>query len=137
MPRANPEATFTAAVHRHLPSTVHAEGMANPFRRGTPDKYYDGPSGDLWVEYKYWDTLPAVVDLLHDRSHHTLTTLQADWLRRRYLNGGNAIVILGCHEGGVIFEHCAWEVPQRKENLRILTRKDIAAWIAHTVCRPI
>lgn len=133
-----PEATFVGSIHRHLDlEQVHAEGMANDYRGGTPDKYYDGTRGDIWVEYKFLQTIPPIIDLRSKTQKVVLSALQAQWINRRAKNGGNAYVIVGCKEGGVILTHGQWNEPIARKDFidRLLTRKELAHWITKKVIK--
>lgn len=115
-----PEARFRDSVERYLSKAIYVEGMANPYRGGTPDRYYEGPSGVLWVEYKWED--------------NTLSELQERWLKRAQLNNVNVAIITGVKfpiKGGYILR-----IFQYRQSLRtnvIYTRKEIAQWIERQV----
>lgn len=128
---AKPETTYKAGIHPFLPTDVHREGMANPYRGGTPDNYYDGPKSDLWIEYKYVTKFPRVLDLLKPTTKPHLTPLQQLWLDRRYDNGGNAAVIIGSREGGLILINKGWNTLICREEAfqELKTKKEVAAWI--------
>lgn len=92
----NPEGRFYAAVERPLKALgIHCEGMANPYRGGTPDRYYEGPKGGLWVEYKWYNSLPAKEVSLVAGKTPKLTDLQQRWLNRAHSNGVKVLVIVG------------------------------------------
>lgn len=130
-----PEAQYVASVHKHLPANVYHEGMANDYRGGTPDQYYEGPGGALWVEYKFAPKLPTVVDLTRQTTSPKLSPLQMKWLERAYKNNVNVAVILGTPDGGYIFRYRDWLAPIGRDFLSplLLPRKDIAKWIASRV----
>lgn len=127
-----PENTFRQSVHRHLPSEVYQEKMANPYQGGAPDDYYEGSSDILWVEWKYYQKLPLSVDLLNTKASVKLSKLQHCWLTRAHTNGRNVAVIAGSSQGGVIFRIPDLETPLTREEFleRAMTRQEIAAWIA-------
>lgn len=120
-----PENTFIASVHKHLQCT-YFEKMNNPYRSGTPDVWYSGDKSDLWAEYKFIQSIPVKVDVRLD-----LSELQKLWLRRRYEEGRNVVVICGCKHGGVIFTDLEWEQPMFSVAFRsrLADRKQIAQWI--------
>lgn len=137
---AKPETTFYTSVHKHLPppSQLHREKMANPYRGGAADHYYDGPRADMWVEWKFI-VLPkrddTVIDLVTPRGkkqESPLSGLQQEWLAGRHRNGRNVWVVVGCKEGGVIMR-CPdeWCVPWRTDVFRanLIDRRGIAAAI--------
>ena len=105
-----PENTFIAAVHRHLPESVYRMKNHNEFNGGIADVWYDGPHSDLWVEYKFI-VLPkkatTTIDLCAGKNP-MLSPLQQKWLAERYKNGRNVWVVVGCKEGGVIFDDPLW-----------------------------
>lgn len=127
---AKPETLFIQKIHKTLDKKIYREKMNNPYRGGTPDVYYELPSGKiLWVEYKFIDKLP--------RAHVLrLSELQKRWLRRAYRNSVPVAVILGWKEGrtsnGVIFtEPDDWVVTHKKDSIidRQMSVAEIAEWI--------
>jgi hypothetical protein len=138
---AKPETTFTASVHKHLPplSQLHREKMANPYRGGTADYWYDGKR-DLWVEWKFL-VVPkrdsTVIDLVTGsaKTQAAISPLQQKWLRDRYNNGRRVWVIVGSKDGGVIFKDRTWEVPVTAAVFRslLVSRRDLARLITEEV----
>lgn len=125
---AKPETSFIRRVNKKLPPEVHREKMANPFRGGTPDVYYEGTSGVLWAEYKFWTSVPRVIDVTE-----IVSPLQALWLNRAYDNGVNIAVIVGYQKGGRVF---TWDEPELsggefKKDLTPIV--DLAEWIRKQV----
>lgn len=136
-----------ASVNKHLPprSELHREKMANPYRGGTFDHWYDGKR-DLWIEWKFID-LPkrpgTMIDLVTPRGkkqESPLSALQQQWGRDRHSNGRQVWVVVGCKEGGVIFTapcgERGWETPLTAEAFgkRLISRKQIAESIVrHTL----
>jgi hypothetical protein len=119
-----PESVFIESIHKHFPSKTspHREKMNNPYRGGTADMWYSGHRGDLWIEYKFLAEIPRVV--LPD-----LTPLQRQWLDRRYDEGRKVWVIVGCHEGGVVYKsRHYWNCPMSAEKFReqLVDRKQLA-----------
>ncbi len=131
---AKPETSFTAGIHKHLPlpSALHREKMANPYRGGTADYWYSGRR-DLWIEWKFL-VVPkrdsTMIDLV--TKGDIISPLQRQWLNDRYSEGRNVWVIVGCKAGGVLFQHQAWEIPLSAETFRALVepRKSLADAIA-------
>lgn len=125
---AKPETTFTAAVHRHLPKTLHRVKNHNSFTGGIPDCWYSGHKSDLWVEYKFVPKLP-------EQFTPALTALQSQWLKARHAEGRNVAVIVGAPEGGVILRNLEWgNSMSRTDFLRKLkSRAELAAWICQEV----
>jgi hypothetical protein len=129
---AGKEASYIRAVNKHLPPEVYTEGTANPYRGGTPDRYFEGSRGHLWAEYKFITRIPKLVDPLK-----LLSPLQAMWLERAYKNNQPVAVIVGCPEGGVILPGVSWREPLEREAFRLLMqpKPQIAEWITRAVMR--
>lgn len=120
----NPEATFRAAVERHLPEAVYRQSMGSMYANGTPDRYYEGPAGVLWAEYKYVAKLPGVLDM-----SKKLSALQAYWLDRAERNGVSVCVIIGWGpKHGALLTHGRWHETYTKEELEFdpMSRKELA-----------
>lgn len=132
-----PEAQAVSNVHKKLNKLIYYEGMANPYSGGTPDVYYDGPGGDLWVEYKFLPKTPPVVLLTNPKASVKLSALQNRWLNRAHDNGRNvAVVVLtpgkkGCY----LYQNRQWELPIKREIFEacLRSRQEIADWIAEQV----
>lgn len=145
-----PENQFIDRVHNRLPikkrkaSTrarekfpvrlhVHAEKMNNPMRSGTPDCWYSGKGGDLWIEYKWVSPMPVSKIV---KASDMLSALQLDWLTERYAEGRNVAVVIGCPEGGLILHNpSAWKAPFIAEDFceNISDVSFIAEWIMRKV----
>ena len=67
---SKPETTFITSIHKKLPEPPpYHEKNNNPFNSGTPDVFYSGNEGDLWVEYKFMKELPKRPTTLVDRTY--------------------------------------------------------------------
>jgi len=138
-----PEATFKASVHRHLPTGrtgVYVEGMANDYRGGTPDNYYEGDSGYLWVEWKFLQDIPPVIDLMDAKKQVKLSPLQQKWLGRAESNKINVAVIVGSKLGGMVLtcdevHHWSDKITREEFEHNLLSRKELATWIQENVGR--
>jgi hypothetical protein len=121
-----PETTFTTSVHKHLPQSLYRMKTHNPYMGGIPDVWYSGNS-DLWVEYKF-EVLPKRETTLIPV---TISELQAEWLNKRYSEGRNVAVIVGCKEGGVVLTDRAWNSSLNKQDFlgKLMSRQQIAKWI--------
>lgn len=120
-----PETIFIQSVHRLLPKMVYRMKNHNEYNGGIADCWYDGPVGDLWVEYKFV-VLPKRGDTL---VRIELSELQLQWLRDRKFNGRNVAVVVGCKEGGVWLDHPrCWEqdYPAATFRAMIESRQEIA-----------
>ena len=94
------ETTFYKSLHKKLSKDVYYEKMSNPFRSGTPDFYFEGPTGKvLWVEYKWiekeWDTDRPTSMICGHRGW----VQQRRWLERSHKRGIDAYTILGIGKG--------------------------------------
>lgn len=126
-----PETTFRLGIERHLPRLLHREKMNNPYRGGTADSWYSGRRADLWVEYKWMPYVPKTTALKPD-----LTALQRQWLNRRYEEGRNVSVVLGCPDGAVIYTGGTWDIAiDTALCLALLAgRRTVASWIEGVTC---
>ena len=109
-----PENTFIASVHRHLPRELYRIKNNNVFNSGQPDCWYSGQRFDLWVEYKFV-VLPKREDTTIGI---TLSELQKDWLTSRHSEGRQVGVIVGCKEGGVWFPGVSWQTELNSAQFR-------------------
>lgn len=126
-----PENTFIAAVHKKLgPEKPYFEKMYNPLRSGTPDVYYSGDIGEMWIEYKYIPRIPRSEEIRPD-----LTPRQSRWLNNRHTEGRNVAVVLGTPDGAVIYRNREWDSPLTHTELRgrLLTKEEVAKWITTQV----
>lgn len=114
-----PENRFIAGVHKELAHRVYREKMYNPMRGGTPDCYYEGPYGDLWVEYKWLKSFPKII--VPD-----LSPLQRVWLERNYKNGHEPWVVVGSPTGCIVLHTPAeWDGVARDE-AQVLSKQELA-----------
>lgn len=132
-----PETVFIQSVHRHLRREVYAMKNHNEYNGGIADCWYDGPRGDLWVEYKFLE-LPkratTLIDLCGGKNP-PLSHLQQQWLADRAFNGRSVAVVVGCKEGGVWFDPMQWTKPLTTDAFRqaLVSRNRIADWIGSIV----
>lgn len=121
----NPENRFITAINNRIPDCVHREKMHNMYRGGTFDVWYSGSKADLWVEYKY-RTTPKRGLVVPE-----LSALQQDWGAKRHTEGRTVYVVVGCPDGGVVFDHHQWKEGVSVEEFRkaLLTKSALAAWI--------
>ena len=137
MPASGPEGKYIARIHRQLDKNAHPDqyhmSNTNPYVGGIPDQYYEGPTGVLWIEYKFLKVLPPILDMTNPKKK-LLTQLQIRWLRRATKNHGNTAVILGLENGeGVWLRHLAWEKTHTKNSLITLEPAEIALKIRHVI----
>lgn len=127
---AKPENTFIASVHKFLPPGRHDPYWMknnNEYTSGIADCWYSGALDDLWVEYKFIVIPKRGTTLLKPE----LSALQEQWCHGRMAEGRNVAVIVGCKEGGVIFQNLEWEseISAAAFKVRVQDRKEIANWI--------
>lgn len=93
------ESGFISYVVRKLPPHIHSQSMTfgSLTHGGTPDRYFDGPSHDLWVEFKYIDAMPRsrTVGGVDDKKRGCYSSKQYNWMCRRQKAGGNVLGIVG------------------------------------------
>lgn len=126
---SGPENRFIASLHRLLPKEVYAEKMHNPYRGGTFDVWYSGKKRDLWVEYKWIPSVPVSAITVPN-----LSPLQVAWGRGRAGEGRNVVVIVGCPEGGVLYDTPQmWEAGLYAVQFKqaIATKHAIVAWLVN------
>jgi len=71
---------------------------------GIPDCWLSGSEGDLWVELKYLQTVPPIVD-----PTKLLSVLQQQWLIRRHAEGRRVGVLIGSVDGHLYFPGLSWQ----------------------------
>jgi len=125
MAAIKPENRFIKSVHRYLQNT-YTEKTNNPWRAGTAGVWYSGERGDLWIEYKFIESIPRSAEILPG-----LTPRQRRWLNNRFDEGRNVAVVLGMPTGGVIYRDEKWMCPLDHVTLSglVVPRDEIARWI--------
>jgi hypothetical protein len=119
------EHSYTRAILKALPDEIHAQSMtsASLNNNGTPDRYIDGPGGDLWVEFKFLPRPPKIL-----RPYELLSAHQLRWLQRRFEVGKNAVVVIGFKMSerralGLVLEAANdWTVHHHKDDYMPLLR---------------
>lgn len=131
---SKPETTFITSIHKKLPEPPpYHEKNNNPFNSGTPDVFYSGNEGDLWVEYKFMKELPKRPTTLVVPD---LSPGQKRWLGNRLDEGRNVAVIMGVGpKHGILYRNREWLVPISTSELqaKLVLRQDLADWIKATV----
>lgn len=118
-----PERRYRESIHRLLPDTIYAQGMGGTMTGGTPDAYYEGGNGILWVEWKWTSALsPRLIP--------ELTPLQQRWLTRAHSNGVRVAVICGSPILGYVFPGLTWKVRRTKDAVISGTKKEVAEWLS-------
>jgi hypothetical protein len=118
------EAGFTRAVNdlvKRISPEVRVWKISDRFTRGVPDCRYSGPTGSLFVEYKWSKTLAR-------NAKPALRTNQQLWLEAEHNYGTHVAVVLGTPEKCLIFDQLAWKNPSSAEHA--VSRREVAEWIA-------
>jgi hypothetical protein len=129
------EAGFWRSIERLLPGEIYCESMSNQFKGGTPDRYYENDQ-ILWVEYKFFKTVPGEINLV---GKTVLSPKQVNWLSRCHHNGHQVAVIVGMPDRkGVILKKMEWDMIYSKEEFieMAITKKEIANWINRSTVVP-
>lgn len=129
-----PERRFRQSITRYLAGTCYVWSINDSWQAGVPDHYYSGLGGDLWAEYKYFDTDRRHFCLTNPPKRPKLTRQQQLWLNKRYDEGRNVWVIVGMPSGGVILRHKMWMMPV--DSVQLLSREEIANEILNSVSTP-
>jgi len=90
------EHSFIRSIHSKISSEVFVWKIADKYQGGVPDTYYSGPSGYMFVEYKYRSKLPSKYKT---KIKIELTELQRIWLTRAQSHKHLAYIALGTPAG--------------------------------------
>ena len=112
------ENTFWLALRKKLVPRVYALKINLRFTAGIPDCWLSGSQGDLWMENKYLQTVPPIVD-----PTKLLSALQQQWLRRRYAEGRSVGVLIGSSEGHLYFPSLSWLSPVTRGTFQTKAKK--------------
>lgn len=107
---SKPESRFIDRIHRKLNKDIYKQAMGLTAVNGTPDYYYEGNAGHIWVEYKWYDNKPTYVDLCDTGKKPNLSKLQQHWLNRAYHNKQPIAVVAGFPKGCLIFVNDEWKM---------------------------
>jgi hypothetical protein len=131
------EAQYTTKVRRGLPPDVYALKLSQRFGGGVADSWYSGFKDDLWIEYKWYESLPRDIDLCSGKNPK-LSKLQQEWLRARNAEGRNVCVIVACANGAVIMPGNSWEVPITRSAFleRAVTLREVVNYIVEACSVP-
>jgi hypothetical protein len=100
---AKPERNFINRIHRKIKPTLFKQAMGLTSTNGTPDYYYEGRDGALWVEYKFFPVEPqGQFDLCDTNQKIHLSKLQQVWLARASKNKVRVAVVAGYPKGCVV-----------------------------------
>ena len=120
------------AIDKMLPKTIHRQSMtgASTTTNGTPDRYYDGPIGDLWVEYKQLSSMPR-----SGVAKGAYTELQLFWMERRFKNSNrlahdpNIVGIVGLPNRTAVIQRLPTEWREGTPVNTAKSLQEVANWI--------
>ena len=93
------ETTFSRLLHSKFGQSIYLEKTNNPYRKGTPDFYYEGPGAILWSEHKHIER-PWTKNLLASEICKSASwPMQRRWLVRAHENAKQTCVIVGVGKG--------------------------------------
>jgi hypothetical protein len=117
------ENTFWQALRKKLVPRVYALKLNLRFAAGVPDAWLSGSEQDLWLENKYLQKLPPVVNV-----ESLLSELQKNWLIKRHEEGRFVGVLVGSSDGHLYFHGLSWQsqVSREKWIQSSKTTKEIA-----------
>lgn len=114
-----PENTFIKGIHKLLHPDIYSEKTFNPMRGGTPDCFYMGFAGELWIEYKWVKKFPKTKIIPN------LSPLQKAWLMRAWDRGRRPWVVVGSPDGCIALQTPAeWQGILRGE-AQVLTKYNL------------
>lgn len=125
------EHSFIRAIHKSLPAEVYRWKIHDTFTGGVPDTLYAGPSGILFVEYKWLKSLPKKESTLINLG---LSQLQINWLDKFHSYNQNVAVAVGYSGGVLLFTNKDWTKDINVANIQkySLSRKDYISFIINT-----
>lgn len=98
------ENTFWQSLRKKLVPRIYALKLNISFTAGVPDVWLSGSQGDLWMENKYLQVVPPIVD-----PTKLLSALQQQWILRRYAEGRSVGVLIGSSDGHLYFPGLSWQ----------------------------
>lgn len=120
------EHSFVKAIHRKLSPDVYKWKIHDTYTGGVPDAMYAGPSGVLFVEYKYVKQLPKRDSTI---IRHSLSKLQIDWLERMK-HSTKVALILGIEDFAlIIVDDFSANISKMKYLELCVPRNEVANWI--------
>jgi len=90
------EHSFIRSIHTNISSELFVWKIADKYQGGVPDTYYSGPSGYMYIEYKYIQNIPKRSTT---KIKVALTELQRSWLRRAQSHNHLAYTVIGSPAG--------------------------------------
>lgn len=123
---------YIRSVHRHLPADLHKWKVHDNYAGGVPDCWYAGPTGNIWVEYKWIKALPKRDSTLIKPN---LSAQQLAWLIKMSGHSISCACIIGCPEGGILLtEKDQWlQGYGRQELPALISAREVANWLT-SIC---
>ncbi len=90
------EHSFIRSIHTSMSRDVFVWKISDKYQGGVPDTFYSGPSGYMFIEYKYESKLPKKPTT---KIKIALTELQRSWLSRAQSHNHLAYIALGSPAG--------------------------------------
>ncbi len=117
------ENDFWQSLRKKLIPRIYAMKNQAGYVGGIPDCWLSGSEDDVWIENKYLQTIPPVVD-----PKKLLSVLQQQWLRRRHAEGRRVGVLIGSPDGHLYFPCLSWDTTVTRGTFLTLTKstKEIA-----------
>lgn len=109
----------------------HSNTYASLSGKGIPDSYVDGPTYDLWVEFKYLSSMPrsCLVGGVDDKKRGCYSTKQFQWMKRRWEAGGNAWGVVGLPNRTAVIQLYPEQWEHKSSALTAVPWSDVAARI--------
>jgi hypothetical protein len=125
------EHSFIRAIHKSLPAEVYRWKIHDTFTGGVPDTLYAGPSGILFIEYKWLKSLSKRESTPINLG---LSQLQINWLDKFHSYNQNVAVAVGYSGGVLLFTNKDWTKDINVANIQkySLSRKDYINFIMKT-----
>ena len=112
------ENTFWQSLRKKLIPRIYAMKNQAGYVGGIPDCWLSGMHGDLWMENKYLQTVPPIVD-----PTKLLSALQQQWLLRRHAEGRSVGVLIGSVDGHLYFPSLSWLSPMTRGTFQMKAKK--------------
>lgn len=112
------ETSFWQSLRKMLVPRIYALKLNLRFIAGVPDCWLSGAHQDLWLELKYLQKIPPIVD-----PTKLLTVLQQDWIVCRHSEGRFVGVLIGSSAGHVYFPSLSWQVSVTRETFLTQAKK--------------
>jgi hypothetical protein len=122
------EHSFIRAIHKKLPADLYRWKIHDSYTGGVPDTLYAGPSGILFIEYKWLKSLPKKPTTPIKIG---LSPLQIIWLNKFHSFGQKVAVVVGYPDGVLLFEGNSWTKDINIANIQnyVVTDKLLVSYI--------